>query len=154
MSHLQSLSIAARLWAWAAVLRILKRTVPFEALVRLVHRRPGVLRSSPDFERQLETFMDRKGRFPFRPPANCLERSLGAYRMLCAAKASPELVVGIRRIEGRRVEGHVWVTAHGRSLAERDADLATYTAVARFDGDGHRHPKTQSAADLARIPLR
>ena len=153
MRSLQSVSIAARLWMWAALLRVLKRTVPFESLVRLAHRRPKMLRAQADFVKTLETFMDRRGRFPLRPPANCLERSLGAYRMLCAANASPELIVGVRRIEGRRVEGHVWVTVQGRGLAERDDDLATYTAVARFDADGQRHPATPSMPDLSRIPL-
>ncbi len=99
--------------------------------------------------------MDRAGRLPFRPPSNCLERSLGAYRMLCGEGASPELVIGVRRAPGQPVDGHVWVTVAGRALAERTENLATYTAITRFDSKACRHPGDSAfSAALAGIPLR
>jgi hypothetical protein len=149
----RDISIALRLWLSAALLRPLKRLVPFETLVRLMHTRPGARHRSSAFERRLEHYMHRTGRFPFRPPSNCLERSLGAYRILCGANACPELVVGVRRVPGRGVEGHVWVTLDGRALAEHGSDLATYTAIARFDSSARRHTTGAPDAPLAGIPL-
>jgi hypothetical protein len=146
-------AIALRLWYWAAMLRVLKRIVPLETLVGFMHRRPSGRGRSQDFERQLEGYIGRTGRFPWRPPSNCLERSLGAYRALCRANADPELVIGVRRNAGRGVEGHVWVMVDGRALGERPEDLASYTAIARFDAAARRHPSGGSAV-LSGIPLR
>ena len=96
--------IALRLWAWAALLRPLKHVVPLGTLVRLAHTRPTIRPRSAEFERRLETYLAAKGAFPQRAPANCLERSLGAYRMLCAANAGPTLCRGPASIRcaGRR----------------------------------------------------
>ena len=83
-------------------------------------------RRSPEFERRIEAYLDATGRFPRRAPGNCLERSLGAYRLLCAANASPTLVVGLRQSDTLGVEGHVWVVVDGRPLAERPGLVTTY----------------------------
>src|SRR5215218_6903782 len=108
--------IAARLWFWAAILRPVKHVLPLATLVRLVHRAPGARRNDMRVQR-VEHALQRTGRAPRRPPANCLERSLGAYRMLCEAGAAPQIVVGIRRGAGTRVEGHVWVVVEVRARA-------------------------------------
>jgi hypothetical protein len=144
--------VTLRLWLYAAALRPLKRVVPFETLVRLMNRRPSA-RPSSRLSSQLQRCMDRTGRFPFRPPSNCLERSLGAYRMLCGAGASPELFIGVRRVPGRVVQGHVWVTVAGRALAERSEDLSTYTTIAWFDANGCRHAAETTGTLLAGISL-
>jgi hypothetical protein len=138
MSASSAPMIALRLWTWAAALRVLKRVVPLETLVKMMHRRPRTATRSTTFECRLESYLERVARFPFRPPSNCLERSLGAYRMLCEANASPALVIGFRTSATRRIEGHVWVTLDGRPLAERPESVATYTAIVTFDANAKR----------------
>jgi hypothetical protein len=130
------LSIAARLWTWAAALRILKRIVPVESLVRLMHTSPGARR--PDVEARLRSYLEMTGRFPRRPPGNCLERSLGAYRILCSAGAEPELVIGVRRGADGKVEGHVWVRTPAGALGETDESLAGFALLAIFDASASR----------------
>ena len=136
------LMLAARLWFWAAVVRPLKHVVPLATLVRLAHRgtSPGASRRGE--VQQLQAFLQRTGRAPARAPANCLERSLGAYHVLCAAGAAPEIVVGIRRGAGDRVDGHVWVTLGGYPLAEDESFLATFARVLTFDASGRQMPGT------------
>ena len=129
------LLIGTRLWLWAAMLRALKHVVPLETLVRLARVRPTT-RAAASVQADLESYLVRRGRFPFRPPANCLERSFGAYRLLCAAGANPELVVGVRRSAERGLEGHVWVRVAGRVLAETSDDVAGFTAIVVFDAKG------------------
>jgi hypothetical protein len=127
-----------QLWTCAAVLRVLKHVIPFEALVRLVHT-PGRGDRSPRVERALERYLSASGRFPRRAPGNCLERSLGAYRLLCAAGARPDLVVGVRRsAAGAQVEGHVWITLDGRPFAERPEFLQTFAIVVTYDANGQQ----------------
>ena len=145
--------IAVRLWTWAAMLRLLKYIVPMPMLVRLACAapRPGV--TAPDVKRRLREYLESRRRFPFRAPANCFERSLGAYRLLCAAAADPELVVGVRRSD-RGVEGHVWVTAGGSALGERDEDLATFARIVTFDRSGRQRAAAGCEGTLAglRVP--
>lgn len=137
MTHLR---IACRLWTWAVALRLLKHVVPLDRLVRLAH--PVIRHTSSrerGFERVLEQYMASRRRFPARAPANCLERSLGAYRLLCTAGAEPILVVGLKRLP-EALLGHVWVVVDGRALAERPEDLSTYTPVVTFDSRARQHP--------------
>lgn len=154
MNALASSSIAVRLWTWAAALRLLKRVVPLETLVRVMHRKPRGGARSPAFERRLEGYLERAERFPFRPPSNCLERSLGAYRLLCGANAAPELVIGFRTSPDRRVEGHVWVTVDGRPIAERSENVAAYTAIVTFDADARRRAASADEPLLAGMRFR
>jgi hypothetical protein len=170
-----TLGIGVRLWLWAGMIRVLKPLVPIGTLVRLA-RTPGPgsnrskrgqapipgpgpdrsagLRSAERFEERLRAYLESRQRFPFRAPANCLERSLGAYRLLCGAAAGPELVVGVRRSPARGVEGHVWVTAGGRVLAERPGDLATFTTIVTFDADGRQRTAAgfEGALSEIRVP--
>lgn len=131
------LALAARLWFWAAIVRPLKHVVPLGTLVHLVHRPP---RTPPDGRRveQVQSLLKRTGRVPRRAPGNCLERSLGAYRLLCAAGAAPQIVVGVRRGAGTRVDGHVWLMIDGRPLAEDEAFLAGFSRVLTFGPDGRQ----------------
>ena len=146
-----TMSIAIRLWAWAALLRPLKYALPLATLVRLAHTRRRRPSRSVAFEGKLEGYLLASGSFPRRPPFNCLERSLGAYRLLCRANARPTLVVGLRRSDALGVEGHVRVVVDGRPLAERTADVATYTQILTFDPDARQEPSGGSAAKLAGI---
>ena len=132
--------IGTRLWLWAALLRGLKHVIPLETLVRFArvtpHSHAG--HAATGVQSRVEAYLETKGRFPFRPPANCLERSVGAYRLLCRAGADPELVVGVRRSPGRGVEGHVWVRVAGRVLAETTDDVACFTPIVTFDSEGRQ----------------
>jgi hypothetical protein len=134
--------MAWRLWFWAAVVRPLKHVVPLRTLVHLLHRSPRSSRNgrAVQVRRDIESFFERTGRPPRRAPANCLERSLGAYRLLCSAGAAPEIVVGIRRGVGGRVDGHVWVVVEGRPLGEDEAFIAGYARVLAFDATGLQVP--------------
>ena len=134
-------SIAARLWVWAAALRILKRIVPVESLVRLMHTSPGA-QQRPDVEAKLRRYLQMTGTFPHRAPGNCLERSLGAYRILCAAGAQPDLVIGVRRGTDGRVEGHVWIRTAAGPLGETGSSLAGFAVLATFDASASRGATT------------
>jgi hypothetical protein len=116
--------------------------------------RSARLRRAERFEARLRAYLESRRRFPFRAPANCLERSLGAYRLLCGAAAGPELVVGVRRSPARGVEGHVWVTARGRVLAERPEDLAMFTTIVTFDAGGRQRTAAgfEGALPEIRVP--
>lgn len=127
--------IGSRLWLWAAMLRVLKHMVPLETLVRVARVTPRG-HAAAAVESRVEAYLKRRGRFPFRPPANCLERSFGAYRLLCRAGANPELVVGVRRSPEHGVEGHVWVRVADRVLAETSEDVARFTPIVTFDSKG------------------
>jgi hypothetical protein len=147
MTQMSTTGIAARLWTWAGVLRVLKHVVPLPALVRLVHT-GSVGPRSADLERRLEGYMAASGAFPRRAPGNCLERSLAAYRILCRASASPTLVVGFRHSAAQSVEGHVWVVVDGRALAERPDSVATYQPALAFGPDGRQ----RSSDGSSRLP--
>jgi len=157
-----ALGIGIRLWIWAAMIRVLKRVVPIGTLVRLARGQTGVrpgsdqgpfARSDEKLEERLRAYLESKGRFPFRPPSNCLERSLGVYRLLCGVAGDPELVVGVRRSPERGVEGHVWVTARGHVLAERPEELSTFTPIVTFDANGRQRTAAGFEGALSEIPV-
>ena len=129
--------ILARLWLWAALVRSLKHVLPIVVLVRLVHARPARDGQS-GLAGRLDVLFRCTRHFPRRPPSNCLERSLGAYRLLCRAGAQPELVIGMKRATGGRIEGHTWVVVNGRPLAEDMGALAGFAPLLAFDAQGRR----------------
>jgi hypothetical protein len=137
--------IALAMWTSALLLRPLKHVVALPTLVKVLRPR----RIHDDVERReamvraLSAYMERRGPAPFRAPGNCLERSLGAYRLLCAVGAGPRMVVGVRAVEGG-VDGHVWIELDGRPFGDATERVAQYTAVASFDAAGHR---VSSSAD-------
>jgi hypothetical protein len=152
MNAVSSVMLSIEIWMWALVLRVLKHFVPLERLVILMHRRPRKGARPSARIAQLEEFVQRRARFPFRAPSNCLERNLAIYRVLCRSGASPELVVGFRTADGK-LEGHVWLTVDGRAIAESAVELARYTTVFAFDAEGRRRSggssiETLSAADF------
>jgi hypothetical protein len=135
-----TVGIGVRLWVWAALIRLAKGVVPLARLVQLAHRTPVSGMQARNLQQDLETYLSSKGRFPFRPPSNCLERSLGAYRLLCGVGADPALVIGVNQSPSAGVTGHVWVTAGGRALAEGPDDLSVFTPIATFDAQGRQRP--------------
>ena len=126
---------AISIWFWAAILRVVKHVVPLPRLVGLMHR-TGRGQRSTDFESRLERYLLSTSRFPWRAPANCLERSLGTYRVLCRRSAAPELVIGFSRNEPA-LRGHVWVRVDGRVFGDSSA-IDRYTETAVFDAEGNR----------------
>jgi Transglutaminase-like superfamily len=130
--------LLARLWFWAAVVRLLKHVVTIVVLVRVVHAPPSAGGSQSGLAGRLDVLFRRAGRFPRRPPSNCLERSLAAYRLLCRAGAQPELVIGMKRATGGRIEGHTWVVVDGRPLGEDTDALAGFAPVLAFDARGRQ----------------
>jgi hypothetical protein len=137
MSAVSNASMATQIWTWALLLRVLKQFVPLERLVAMVQRKQAAGASTAVTTAQVERYLRRKARFPFRPPANCLERSLSAYRILCRGGAAPQLVIGFRTASAG-MEGHVWLTVNGRAMAESVTDLDGYTPALIFDSEGRR----------------
>jgi hypothetical protein len=66
---------------------------------------------------------------------DCLQRSLLLYRLLSAAGADPELVVGVREQDGK-ILGHAWVLVDGKSLVEPESALSPFSPVLRFGARG------------------
>jgi len=130
--------LLARLWFLAALVRSLKHVAPILVLVQVVHARPRAGSSQSDLADRLDALFRRAQRFPQRPPSNCLERSLGAYRLLCRAGAQPELVIGMKRAPGRRIEGHTWVVVDGRPLGEDPSAVAGFAPMLAFDAQGRQ----------------
>lgn len=128
---------ALRMAVWVPALPILKRTVPFPRLVRLMAQDgPGPREEERELRiTRIARLLYRSRTTPMRD--NCLERSLVAYRFLGRAGAGPELVVGVRKGEDA-VHGHVWVTVDGRPLLEEPADLDPFVAVMTFQAGGAR----------------
>lgn len=134
-----TLRIAVALWTWAAALRPLKHLLAFESLVKLVHPRRLSGRDA-SIERGIERYLASTAAFPRRAPANCLERSLAAYRLLCANGANPTLVIGLKHGAEGSLHGHVWLTIDGRVLAEPPDVVASYTPLVSFDASARQHP--------------
>ena len=143
------LVVAAQFWAWAALLRVLKHLLPLRVLVRLVRMRSLPSRTEEKVSTILG-YMVATGRFPGRAPANCLERSLVAYRLLGAAGARPELHVGVRRLpDSGTLDGHVWLVLDGVVAAESHDFIRQFIPVLRIDAEGRfesmagMHPETR-----------
>ena len=66
---------------------------------------------------------------------DCLQRSLLLYRLLSAAGADPELVVGFRQ-QDDKIIGHAWVLVDDVSLIESESDLARFSPALRFGPRG------------------
>lgn len=143
------MTIAPRVWFWAAIVRPLKHVVPLPLLIQWIRpsRRDAALR--PDVEPALSAYLNQRGRFPARPPGNCLDRSLAAYRVLCAIGADPRLVVGVRPRAGG-IDGHVWLMVDGQPFAER-GDIETFASIVTFDAEGRREPGVGRSPDLTGI---
>ena len=158
---MQAFGILVRLWAWAVVLRVLKHVVPLPRLVRLAQAKASRAPRSAAFEGRLEGYLERRQRFPFRAPGNCLERSLGAYRLLCAQGSDPQLRVGIAVNSQLRnaqlpnaqlpMRGHVWVEVDGRPFGERPGDLDGLTPVVTFGADGRALTASGFGGDVSSI---
>jgi len=77
---------------------------------------------------------------------DCLQRSLLLYRLLSAAGADPELVVGFREQDGKII-GHAWVLVDDMSLVEPESDLVRFSPVLRFGARGALLPLLQAGCE-------
>jgi hypothetical protein len=134
--------LAVRMSSWALVLPLLKRRFPLQRLAELMRKDPGGPRDAVS-ERQIVALSSLLARRPPRFRANCLERSLLAYRFLARANADPRLVVGVRSGENG-ILGHAWVTVDGEPIHESAASVSGFSALVEFGSNGH--------ASEARLP--
>jgi Transglutaminase-like superfamily len=121
--------LLSRVLAWAALLPILKRTLPTNRLVALMSPRRRRA-ETPGYREKVATLTQ----WAYRSPVlrdNCLERSLLAHRYLPAG-GEQRLWFGVRR-EGTSVPGHVWLTVDGVPIHETHESLEEFTVVVAFD---------------------
>lgn len=116
---------------WRLAIRPMKALVPLPRLVRLVWRRPALVRRRAAREERIVALSERLCHGRLRD-ATCLERSLLAYRFLAEAGAGPRLTVAVRP-NGKSFEWHAWVSRDGQPIHETEASLHGYLPVVIFD---------------------
>ena len=127
--------LALRMGAWSAALPLLKRVVPLLKLAPLAWAEGAGARNTRR-EREIVRLSGALPRLRLaRGGANCLERSLLAYRFLAQANADPRLVVGVRR-EGGSMVGHAWVTVDGRPVHDTEATVRQFVPLVEFGPEG------------------
>lgn len=128
--------LATRALAWALVLPALKHMVSVKSLAAVMHQPQRRATRDADRERRIMTFAHWSARLTrWNSGGNCLERSLIAYRYLCAAGAHPTLVIGVGR-GAIGVIGHAWVLVDGQLVGEPPSAIASYTRAFAFGPDG------------------
>jgi Transglutaminase-like superfamily len=127
--------LALRMAAWSVVLPLLRRVIPLRRLARLAWAGSTGVRDAAR-ERQIVRLSAALPRLRLRRrDANCLERSLLAYRFLAQASANPALVVAVRRGEAG-VVGHAWTTVDGQPVHESEAALREFVPFVEFGPGG------------------
>jgi hypothetical protein len=116
------------------LLGILKHFVPLRSLAKWTWCQ-ATARRDRLAERRLTGNVLRLSRLLGISDRDCLQRSLLLYRLLSAAGADPELVVGIDEQDGNIV-GHAWILVDGESLVEPDSTLSRFSSVMRFGAGG------------------
>jgi len=133
--HAGDLLVVARLWAIAATVRALKYAMPLPRLVALAAAPIAIRRSQPRVNRLLR--LARSTPPGTRLPGNCLERSLGLFRLLIAAGAEPRLAIGMKATRpGRMIDGHVWVVLDDAPVGESADAVASFERLTDFDAQG------------------
>ena len=123
--------LIVRMLAWRLAVAVLKRAMPIDRLVGMLGRRPPPVRVAGGPPRIVELAGAVCRPRLLRTEDNCLERSLIAYRYLCGSVPPPELVIGVRRMDGA-VSGHAWVALAGEPLGEPPGALAGLTSLTSF----------------------
>jgi hypothetical protein len=90
-------------------------------------------------ERRLTANVLRPSKLLWIADRDPLQRSLLLYRLLSAAGADPELVVGFRDEDGKII-GHAWVLVDDVSIVEPKSDLVRFSPVLRFGARGALFP--------------
>jgi hypothetical protein len=113
---------------------LLKHLVPLRSLAKWTWcERAGP--RDPVVERRLTANVLRLSKLLRIGDRDCLQRSLLLYRLLSAAGADPELVVGFRKQDGKII-GHAWVLVDGASIVGPQSDLVRFSPVFRFGARG------------------
>ena len=142
--------LATQALAWALVLPALKYMVSVKSLAAVMHQPQQRATRDTDRERRIIIFAHWSARLTrWNSGGNCLERSLIAYRYLCAAGAHPTLVIGVGR-GAAGVIGHAWVLVDGQLVGEPQSAIASYTRAFAFGPDGRLDAEPPSAPQ--RIP--
>jgi len=126
--------LALRMAGWSLVLPLLKRVMPLRSLVKLMWL-DGRVQRSADREAAIAELSARLTRLRPSFHANCLERSLLAYRYLAEVNADPRLVIAVSAREDG-VVGHAWVTVDDRPVHDWDVDVAEFAPIAEFGTGG------------------
>ena len=129
--------MAGRMLGWLLVLPVLKRVMPLPSLVSLMWSRPWSSRAStgPEIERMWRIARWLAERAWPRRSGSCLEQSLILYRFLSARRASPELVIGVRR-HNASVGAHAWVVVDGRPVGDTVLALSSFAPAVSFGAGG------------------
>jgi len=117
------------------LLGVLKHLVPLRSLARWTWCETTGPRDRLA-ERRLTANVLRLSKLLQISDRNCLQRSLLLYRLLSAAGADPELVVGLHEQDGK-IMGHAWVLVEGKSLVGAVDGLAhpvmgSHTGIVRM----------------------
>jgi hypothetical protein len=148
-ARLSEVWMAGRMLGWLVVLPVLKRMMPLPALASMMWSRRASRRMSTASD------MDRMWRIARwlavhawpRNAGTCLEQSLILYRFLSARRASPELVIGVRR-HNETVGAHAWVIVDGQPVGDSMAALAEFAPVVSFGRGGAPSTNTTLAPGL------
>ena len=116
------------------LLGLLKHVVPLRSLAKWTWCETTVPRDRLA-ERRLTANVLRLSKLLRIEDRDCLQRSLLLYRLLSAAGADPELVVGFREQDGKII-GHAWVLVDDVSIIERQSCLVRFSPAFRFGARG------------------
>jgi len=122
--------LAARMFAWRAILPVLERVMPLPTLIRLMTARPD-RRSDRDIRAQRVVDLAERVFGVRGSDQNCLERSIVTYRYLSKLGADPQLVIAIRK-GTTPARGHAWVTMNEMPVHDSPAALHDFESLVSF----------------------
>lgn len=135
--RLSEIWLAGRMLGWLLALPLLKRVMPLESLVCLMwsNRASSAMSTRSDIERMslIARWLARHA-WP-RRPGSCLEQSLVLYRFLSARRATPELIIGVRR-HNESISAHAWVAVDGCPIGDSADTLSEFSPVVCFGSGG------------------
>ena len=131
---------------WSLALPVLKRMLPAGRLAAVLWTPSRTLRSESR-EQAVVAASARLTRLRPGLHANCLERSLLAYRFLARAGADPQLVLGVETLDGA-VVGHAWVTLDGNPIHESTEAVSGFTPLVEFGEAGRPSHVGNDAGDF------
>jgi hypothetical protein len=140
---------ALEMVGWSLALPILKHMLPTGRLAGVLWT-PSRPPRSESRERAVVAASARLTRLRPGLRANCLERSLLAYRFLARAGADPRLVLGVGTLDGA-VVGHAWVTLDGDPVHESREAVSGFTPLVEF-GEAGRPSHVASDAGALDLP--
>jgi hypothetical protein len=149
MSHLRTVGLALRITAWSVVMPLLKRWIRLTSLVRLMWKDPGHPERA-DSSEDIIRLTARAARVRPTRRANCLERSLLAYRFLSGAGADARLVIGVRS-DGSMIAGHAWVLVDGAPIHDTPETIADFVPVMEFGAGGSSTESSDAETTVGQV---